>query len=210
MSLVQSNLDRRKFLKVGSAALASPLFMKGIGLVSPSTANAKAKGVTDAYNRAIDKMFEDTKRRFAAVSGWAPVRGSAKITAEGLIRHASSIVSYNPFWLDESYAAATRWGGLIAFPMFSAGGQNFTTVPSETPECGFDRQLWPGQDWEFFQPVRVDDSLRVWMRNPQIEEQLVALEASGAKPSAPICWAKASVTGAPPMITLTLSRNPAA
>jgi acyl dehydratase len=166
------NLNRRKFLKIGSVALASPLVMKGIGLVSPNTAAAKAKGVTAAYNRAIDRMFEDTKKRFAAVGGWAPMRGPAKVTAEELIRHASSIVSYNPFWLDESYAAATRWGGLIAFPMFSAGGQNYTTVPSETPECGFDRQLWPGQDWEFFQPVRADDSLRVWMRKPRIEEQV--------------------------------------
>ena len=38
----------------------------------------------------------------------------------------------------------------------------------------------------------------------------VALEASGAKASAPIDMANSSVTGAPPTITFTWSRNPAA
>lgn len=173
MTRMRSNLNRRNFLKLGSVSLVSPLFIKVSGLVSPKIVIAKAKGVTAVYNRAIDKMVEDCKRRFAEISGWAkPMRGSGLVTAEGLMRSASA-VSHNPFWTNEAYATGTRWGGLIAYPMYSAGGGNATTVPSETPECGFDRQLWPGQDWEFFQPVRVGDTLRAWMRNPQLIEQKV-------------------------------------
>ena len=172
MKRVSPNINRRKFLKVGSMALVTPLFLKASRLVSLTAAKTvhAATKVSAAYNRAIDKMVEDCKRRFAKISGWATGRGSATVTAESLINSASA-VSHNPFWANEGYATGTRWGGLIAYPMYSAGGSNATTVPSETPECGFDRQLWPGQDWEFYQPIRVGDTLRTWMRNPQLIEQ---------------------------------------
>jgi acyl dehydratase len=153
-------------------ALVTPLVLKASHLLSLTTAKTAhaATKVSAAYNSAIDKMVEDCKRRFAKISGWATGRGSSTVTSEALINSASG-VSHNPFWTDEAYATATRWGGLIGYPMYSAGGSNATTVPSETPECGFDRQLWPGQDWEFYQPIRVDDTLRTWMRNPQLIEQ---------------------------------------
>ena len=170
MGLIKTNLDRRKFLKAGSMALAAPLFLKASGLFSLATAKAATavQKVTDAYNKAIDKMVEETRKRMAKAVGW----GSGKIvTSQDLINTASSSVTYNPFWINENYAAGTRWAGLIAYPMYSVGGNMITTVESETPDCGFDLQLWPGQDWEFFQPIRVNDTARAWNRVPQLIEQ---------------------------------------
>jgi acyl dehydratase len=172
MGLVKLNLDRRMFLKVGSMAFAAPLLMKASGVFSLATANAAtaAAKVTDTYNKAIDKMVEGTRKRMAKAVGW----GSGKTaTAQDLISNASSSVSYNPFWINESYAAGTRWGSLIAYPMYSTGGNMITTVESETPDCGFDSQLWPGQDWEFFQPIRLNDTVRAWNKLPQLIEQKV-------------------------------------
>ena len=172
MGFIKTNLDRRKFLKVGSMAFAAPLLLKVSGLISTATAKAAATAqkVTDAYNKAIDKMVEGTRKRMARAVGW----GSGKlVTSQDLINTASSSVTYNPFWTNESYAAGTRWAGLIAYPMYSTGGNMITTVESETPDCGFDLQLWPGQDWEFYQAIRVNDTVRAWNREPELIEQKV-------------------------------------
>lgn len=172
MKLVGSNLDRRKFLKLGSMALVTPLVLKASHLVSLTTAKTAhaATKVSAAYNRAIDKMVEGFKERASTMIGWGRGRGSATVTSQQLINSAH--VTYNPFWTNEGYASGTRWGGLIAYPMYGpSGGNMLTTVPWETPETGYDRQLWPGQDWEFYQPVHVGDTLRVWNRAPAITEQ---------------------------------------
>jgi acyl dehydratase len=168
----RSNLDRRHFLKMGSLALASPLFLRASGFISAATAKAAtaASKVTAAYNGAIDKMVEETRKRMATAIGWGTGK---RVTAEDLVNAASASVTYNPFWINESYAAGTRWGGLIAYPMYATGGNMITTVASETPDCGFDVQLWPGQDWEFYQPIRVGDTVRAWNRAPQLVEQKV-------------------------------------
>ena len=64
MGFTGENLDRRKFLKTGSMALATPLLLKVSGLFSLATAKAATAAikVTDAYNKAIDKMVEGTRK----------------------------------------------------------------------------------------------------------------------------------------------------
>jgi acyl dehydratase len=179
MKLVYSNLGRRKFLKMGSMALMSPMIIKAYGLVSlaaAKTANAASRSRA-AYNRAIDKMLEGFRKGAQEVVGWGTSRrGSPKVTAKALKTYASSSIKFNPFWLDEQYAAGTRWGGLIAFPMYSPNLSNpsystFTPQPYMTPECGFQSQLWPGENWEFLKPIRVGDTLRAWYRAPEMTEQ---------------------------------------
>jgi acyl dehydratase len=139
-----------------------------------STARAKAAEtaakVGAAYNRAIDKMVAQTRERMARAVGWG---AGKRLTAQDLINAAASSVTYDPFWTNAVYAAGTRWAGLIAYPMYASGGNMITTKESETPDCGFDLQLWPGQDWEFYQPIRVGDTVRAWNREPRLIEQKV-------------------------------------
>lgn len=179
MRSIHSILSRRKFLKLGAVALVSPLVIKArdlTSLVATRTANAASRA-RGAYNRAIDNMVEGFKKGAKEAVGWGTsMRGSPTVTAKSLINYASSSVKHNFFWLDEKYAAGTRWGGLIAFPMYSPGASNpsyatFTPGPYQTPECGFESQLWPGEDWEFLRPIRVGDTLRAWYRVPQLTEQ---------------------------------------
>jgi acyl dehydratase len=172
MDLIDSKLGRRKFLRLGIMALVSPLIIKAHGFVSLATAKS-----LDVYNRAIEKMVEGFRKGAKEVVGWGTSRmGSPTVTAKSLMNYASSSVTDNPFWLDEKYAAGTKWGGLIAFPMYSPGGSNpsystFTPGPYQTPECGFESQLWPGEDWEFLRPIREGDTLRAWYRTPELKEQ---------------------------------------
>jgi acyl dehydratase len=115
-------------------------------------------------------MAEETRKRMSRTVGWGTGR---RVTAEDLANSAAASVTYDPFWTNMSYAAGTRWAGLIAYPMYATGGNMITTKESETPDCGFDLQLWPGQDWEFYQPIRVGDTVRAWNREPRLIEQKV-------------------------------------
>lgn len=67
------------------------------------------------------------------------------------IRHfAQGIGDLNPLWQDATYAAQTRWGGIIAPPCFLFS-------------CGFGRSgglpgvhgMFAGSEWQFFKPIRV-------------------------------------------------------
>jgi acyl dehydratase len=170
MSKISSSLGRRSFLKISSMAITAPLFLRATKLVS--LAAAKAEVVKDAYNRAIESMIAGFREGAKAVVGWSrPTRGTSTVTKEALINNARGYVSYNPFWINEAYAANTRWGGLISFPNLEglvAGANNMTPGDYMTAECGFERQLWPGEDYEFLRPIRVGDTLRVWNRAPQV------------------------------------------
>ncbi|MBI3967007.1 MAG: MaoC family dehydratase N-terminal domain-containing protein [Chloroflexi bacterium] len=74
------------------------------------------------------------------------------------IRHfAHGIGDTNPLWLDDEYAAQSRFGGIIAPPSFL-----FT--------CGLGRSqglpgvhgMFAGVDFEFLAPVRLGDRVRGW------------------------------------------------
>lgn len=170
MNQFNTSLGRRKFLQISSMAIVAPLLLRATKLVH--LASAKAAIAKDVYNKAMDKMIAGFREGAKAVIGWSkPTRGTSTVTKEALINNARSCVSYNPFWINEAYAANTRWGGLIAFPNLEglvAGASNFTTNAFKTDECGFERQLWPGEDYEFLRPIRVGDTLRVWNRTPQV------------------------------------------
>lgn len=179
MSQVTNNLGRRGFLKISSMAIAAPLFLRATKLVS--LASAKVAVAKDIYNRAMDKMVKGFSAAAKKAVGWGKVSSggmpgmarSSTVTKEALINLASSYVTYNPFWVNENYAANTRWGGLIAFPDLEGlvpGTSNLTTDAFKTDECGFERQLWPGEDYEFLRPIRVGDTLRVWNREPKLIE----------------------------------------
>ena len=68
MARGRMNLGRRKFLTVSSVAFVSPLIMKAFNLAFTRVA-AAASSVSAAYNRAIDKMVEETRKKMAAATG---------------------------------------------------------------------------------------------------------------------------------------------
>ncbi|MBN1627494.1 MAG: MaoC family dehydratase N-terminal domain-containing protein [Deltaproteobacteria bacterium] len=179
MVQVKNNPGRRNFLKISSMAIAAPLFLRMSKLVSLASAKAAVAG--DVYNRAMDRMVEGFRAAAKKAVGWGRVSSggmpgmarSSTVTKDALINLASGYVTYNPFWVNESYAANTRWGGLIAFPDLEGlipGTSNLTTDAYKSAECGFERQLWPGEDYEFLRPIRVGDTLRVWNREPKLIE----------------------------------------
>ena len=65
MKLVYSNLGRRKFLKIGSMALMSPMIIKAYGLVSLAAAKtANAASAVQQCTRNGDEYSHDRKEEW--------------------------------------------------------------------------------------------------------------------------------------------------
>ncbi len=125
----------------------------------------------DVYQKAIDKMIADTNAKMDEAVGWTKPPAPQVATVEAMKRYAMTVDRWNPIYYDETYAAGTRWGGLVAYPMFSNSLRGNDVATVETPECGLDYQLWIGQNWNFYQPIRPGDTFKVWNRRPQLMEK---------------------------------------
>jgi hypothetical protein len=88
---------------------------------------------------------------------------------ESIQNMAFAVDRWNPLWRDADYAANTRWGSNIAFPMYEErfGVRGIGRMLS-TPECGFQHMIYMGDDWEIYRPIRPNDSIRIWYRRPTI------------------------------------------
>jgi acyl dehydratase len=97
---------------------------------------------------------------------------------------------YNALYLDEEYAKNTRWGGLIAPPLYLISVQDGLAAPMELyyeivlPEgMAYDTEKFPNlvsapqgfTEWEFFEPVRPGDVI-------DVEHKLSDLYWKAAKP----------------------------
>lgn len=87
-------------------------------------------------------------------------------------RYAEAVGNSNPLYFDVEYARRTRHGGIIAPPGFFGRPVKSASSPTGLPqlvgdlravlaEVGYPRILDGGMSYEFFLPVRADDTLVV-------------------------------------------------
>ena len=134
--------------------------------------------VRGEYPKALEKMVAETNKRMDAAVGWSKPPTRIVATEQAMKSMALGVDRWNPLWRDNNYAAGTRWGDIIAFPMFQGSFKANIVPTADTPECGFDYQLWIGQDWDFFKPIRPGDSFKVWNRRPQMKD-VTSLDGKG-------------------------------
>lgn len=133
--------------------------------------------VRGVYSDIEKKILEDWNREADTRVGWCKPRAdrpvfmvsSPAITAEALTRSASGNDPWNPFWNVEGYAAATRWGSLIAHPFFLERFGPGTRMV-KTQRGLFLTFYYIGYDYEYYQPVRPGDVIRAWARRPTLED----------------------------------------
>jgi acyl dehydratase len=137
--------------------------------------------VRGTYTKEEERMLAECRESWAKLVGWlgetpseqVPYPVFHRVATKDLITHMAYAADYwNPLWRDENYARNTRWGGIIAPPFFQQciahGGPNFPLkVP---PEVGIARMEMGGDYWEFFKPIRVGDSFKVWVGLPNIQD----------------------------------------
>ena len=133
--------------------------------------------VRGKYSDLEKEILENFKKEADTRGGWVKPRagmpafmgGSPIITAEALKQHASGVDPWNPFWNLEEYAAASRWGSLIAHPFFA---ERFKPGESmvKTKKGLFLTFYLMGHDIEVFQPIRPGDTIRAFGQRPTLED----------------------------------------
>ncbi|MFC1945847.1 MaoC family dehydratase N-terminal domain-containing protein [Chloroflexota bacterium] len=110
--------------------------------------------------RQLDIGMKITEEGLAKMRSWIGKPGRLRYgrnTTAGIdnIRHwTQGYGDDNPLWSDEDYAKKTKWGTIIAPPGFE---QTYGQV--EVGGLPGVHALYTGDEWEFFQPIRVDDKI---------------------------------------------------
>jgi len=133
--------------------------------------------VRGVYSEIEKKILEDWNREADTRVGWCkprmdmPVfmRSDPYIAAEALTRFAAETDPWNPFWNIPAYAAATRWGSIIAHPFFLDRFQAPTSMV-KTHRGLFLTFYYIGYDYEYFQPLKPGDVIRAWSYRPTLED----------------------------------------
>jgi acyl dehydratase len=144
--------------------------------------------IRSVLSKQEEIMLEEWRGRADKLIGWVGDTATNekaypvyhRVATKELIFHMACAADYdNPLWRDENYAKNTRWGGIIAPPVFQhcishrAGLWCPLNVP---PELGTLDLAFRGDYWDFFKPVRVNDSFRVWVGRPEIEDITLSVE----------------------------------
>jgi hypothetical protein len=135
--------------------------------------------VRGIYTQEEETIIAEFNQRVEKLVGWLRDEPTLDFPYPVFHREANSELvkqmaksddPWNPLWQDENYAKNTRWGGIIAPPLFprliSHGGSGWVSL--NIPANLGQESAFIGTDWEFFRPVRINDEFRVWHAKPQI------------------------------------------
>jgi hypothetical protein len=136
--------------------------------------------VRGVYTEAEKRMLENTKKDPYYKAGWFPAPTEMVVTEESMVLMALPVDPWNPIWRDHKYARGTRWGDIIALPFYLERWAYSYFGLAITPEVGYTTGAWIGEKWEFFQPVHVNDSFKVWRNMPVIED-FTSLDGKGPR-----------------------------
>jgi acyl dehydratase len=124
--------------------------------------------VNDGDTRITDEMVETVRAR---MNKRIPGKPWVQYATQDTIRHAAMAVGdENPLWTDSAYAQATRFGSIIAPPMFpyasvsmsaSVGGMGFPGIFT----------LHAQDEWRFERPVKVGDTMNATIALVGLEQR---------------------------------------
>ena len=123
-----------------------------------------------AYGKITDEGVETLRRRIGLEKVPKPGRWphNTEVTADAIRHYAFALGDDNPLYIDAAYAASTRWGGLMAPPLFIWTMGQRQGPASHDPGTA---ELMRGDPlrgvgalqadflYEFFEPLRVGDRL---------------------------------------------------
>jgi acyl dehydratase len=126
--------------------------------------------IRGVYTAGEEAVLAEFARTAGEMSGWARSLRRRTATEESIQAYANAVDCWNPVWRDNDYAVNTRWGGIIAPPMYQDAFTQVSWMPHFPPELGYLDHLYLGEDWEFFKPVRPGDAFKVWRQPPQLRD----------------------------------------
>jgi acyl dehydratase len=135
--------------------------------------------IRGVYDKVEEEMIAADNKNADIQVGWGAYPNRVA-TLESMKSFARLADEWNPLWSDEDYALRTRWGGITAVPTYVGSFTPMLPPPEAPPEYGYQHFWWVGEDWEFFRPVHVNDSFRIWQRRPQSKD-VTPLDGKGPR-----------------------------
>ena len=74
--------------------------------------------VRNVYTQAEENMIKETEKIMDEMIGWSKASAKMVATEESIQNMAFAVDRWNPLWRDTIYGANSRWGSIIAFPMY--------------------------------------------------------------------------------------------
>lgn len=90
-----------------------------------------------------------------------------------VLKFAQTVEDPNPLWQDEEYAKKTKYGDIVAPPLFLVGFglPEWQEAQLKLPLPGLNRVMAEGMDYEFLQPVRPGDKITVSAKLFEVSEK---------------------------------------
>ncbi len=112
-----------------------------------------------SYNRFVEEMLQNSKRLSDAIEGWdGKYREAIPCRVE---EFNGWIDPWNPLYNDENYAAKTKYGKKIAFPMFYEALHDTIGMPAIDPKAGYTVCQYCGEDHEIYKPVYPGEKYKI-------------------------------------------------
>jgi acyl dehydratase len=87
-------------------------------------------------------------------------------------RHAEAVGDPNPLWRDEAYARKTRYGGIIAPPLFLIDAGLVDFVDSLVDMAPDKANINGGTELDFYRPMRVGDTITTVAKLADVKEKV--------------------------------------
>jgi acyl dehydratase len=121
----------------------------------------------DSGPAITDEVVENYKSRIGKVE---PIKRQwhTEAARDNITHWAEAVGDDNPLWTDPEYAAKSQYGDIIAPPSFILSCNIGPAHRGATGSRGGGggglpgniRQVWAGDSWEWFQPIRLGDQIR--------------------------------------------------
>lgn len=108
------------------------------------------------------------------IYGWQTDQPKRIANAESIINYNTWSDSWSPIWTDEEYAKKSRWGGIVAYPLyvdrFDMMNYNLLLEGEQSARTMLCNHY--GGQFSQFKQIYVNDELRVFQKKPQLIETL--------------------------------------
>lgn len=122
----------------------------------------------------LDEFEREFRRGIGQEVDMSPQRFLEEATLDNIRNFADAIGDANPLWIDEAYAAGSRFGGITAPPTFLFN-INHGTMPALPPPAQLMARrlvlLYAGAELEFYHPIRRGDRFTVTGQRLAIERR---------------------------------------
>ena len=154
--------------KAWSELIILLVFVFSISWVQAQSHPAKTI-VRGVYTKEEKAILEDWEKRADSAIGWHKMSREFVASKDSIQDMGLAVDFWNPLWHDDNYARNTRWGTIIAPPMYLERVKQGTGVSPTIPRShGYTGHYYLGEDWEFYQAVQPNDSFRVWSNKSQL------------------------------------------